>query len=262
MKYLSLIVVPLFAWIQPAWGKLGESLTDIGQRYGKTIKVVNWDGIPGTKHNFQSFTVCVFFDGGKSIAESLVPTEDDRELGDEECLKLIRAISGVQDWKTAHSTVREMTTWVSGSGFFLATRYHSVGKADSLIVCTVGFTDLSAKNAKKKLDEMVTGFSALLPTDSSTPEGRQSSLATNDDTKAAAEIKSAERRRATEAATFKFHYERAGAGNLGSQFRLGQLYLTGLGCARDTNAARMWLQKAADGGSADAASELRKLPPR
>jgi len=63
------------------------------------------------------------------------------------------------------------------------------------------------------------------------------------------------------AATFRFHEDRALAGNAGSQFRLAQLYLEGKGCERDTNQAKMWFRKAADQGNDEAAAELRRLGP-
>ena len=64
---------------------------------------------------------------------------------------------------------------------------------------------------------------------------------------------------ATEA-TFKFHMALAQDGNAGSQFRLGQLYLEGKGCAANTNEAKAWFEKAAAQGNGEAKAQLKLLP--
>ena len=55
----------------------------------------------------------------------------------------------------------------------------------------------------------------------------------------ASKAEAAKRHAAADLATFKFHHERALAGDEFSQRRLAQLYLTGTGCEKDTNAARL-----------------------
>lgn len=60
-------------------------------------------------------------------------------------------------------------------------------------------------------------------------------------------------------ATFNFHQRQALAGNAGSQFRLGQLYLEGKGCSSNTNEARVWFRKAAAQGNEDAIAQLKLL---
>lgn len=55
----------------------------------------------------------------------------------------------------------------------------------------------------------------------------------------------AQRKTAAAIATFKFHKERAEAGNAGSMQRLAELYQAGIGCEQDTNAAAAWLRAAA-----------------
>ncbi len=64
----------------------------------------------------------------------------------------------------------------------------------------------------------------------------------------------------SEKAVFEFHRQRAMAGEPGSMFRLAQLYLIGSGCNVDTNAAKEWLQKAADQNYPGAKEELQDLP--
>lgn len=63
--------------------------------------------------------------------------------------------------------------------------------------------------------------------------------------KLAAQIHAENRKAAADLTTFKFHHERALAGDEISQRRLAQLYLTGSGCEKDTNAAAAWLRAAA-----------------
>jgi TPR repeat protein len=63
--------------------------------------------------------------------------------------------------------------------------------------------------------------------------------------KLAAQILAENRKTAADLATFKFHHERALAGDETSQRRLAQLYLTGTGCEKDTNTAAAWLRAAA-----------------
>ena len=74
----------------------------------------------------------------------------------------------------------------------------------------------------------------------------------------AAQILAGNRKAAADLATFKFHQERAEAGNVGSMYRLGHLYLAGQGCAVDTNLARGWFERAAAAGSEEAKEELKK----
>ena len=76
-----------------------------------------------------------------------------------------------------------------------------------------------------------------------------------------AAAKAASERKQSEAdtATFKFHERQARAGNAGSQYRLGQLYLEGKGVNADTNQAKIWFKKAADQGDEEAAGELKLL---
>jgi len=78
---------------------------------------------------------------------------------------------------------------------------------------------------------------------------------------AAAEIAAEEKKAAADKATFKFHSDQAKVGNIGSMVRLGQLYLAGQGCQADTNEARIWFQRAADQGNAEAAQALKSLSP-
>ncbi len=73
--------------------------------------------------------------------------------------------------------------------------------------------------------------------------------------KAAAEKKQSD----ADKATFKFHHDRALAGDAGSQFRLGQLYLEGKGVNVDTNEAKAWFKKASNQGNEEAATELKRL---
>jgi hypothetical protein len=69
-----------------------------------------------------------------------------------------------------------------------------------------------------------------------------------------------QRKSAADEATFKFHLEKAEAGSDASQYRIGQLYLEGIGCDRDTNQARAWFEKAAAAGNQDATTALSLLP--
>ncbi len=64
---------------------------------------------------------------------------------------------------------------------------------------------------------------------------------------------------ATSVATFKFHLQKARDGIAGSQFRVAQLYLQGIGTQRDTNQAIVWFKKAKEQGNDEAASELKNL---
>jgi hypothetical protein len=68
---------------------------------------------------------------------------------------------------------------------------------------------------------------------------------------------------ATAAATFKFHLQKAESGDVGSQFRVAQLYLEGKGVPPSTNQAIVWFEKVKAQGiapySEDAASELKSL---
>jgi hypothetical protein len=60
-----------------------------------------------------------------------------------------------------------------------------------------------------------------------------------------AQAAAAQRKVTADLATFKFHYDRAQAGNEISQRRLAELYAAGIGCEKDTNAAAAWLRAAA-----------------
>jgi TPR repeat protein len=60
-------------------------------------------------------------------------------------------------------------------------------------------------------------------------------------------------------ATFKFNHDRALSGNLESMYRLAQLYIEGIGCDRDTNAAIGWLRAAASVGHPEASALLSRL---
>lgn len=63
----------------------------------------------------------------------------------------------------------------------------------------------------------------------------------------------------TSVATFKFHLQKAKDGIAGSQFRVAQLYLQGIGTQRDTNQAIVWLKKAKEQGNDEAGTELTNL---
>ena len=64
---------------------------------------------------------------------------------------------------------------------------------------------------------------------------------------------------AASVATFKFHLQKAKDGDVGSQFRVAQLYLEGKGTQRDTNQAIVWFKKAKEQGNDEAANELKNL---
>ena len=67
------------------------------------------------------------------------------------------------------------------------------------------------------------------------------------------------RRAQSEKAAFAFHLEKAELGNESSQLRLAQLYLKGKGCERDTNQAKIWLEKSAAQGNEEAQREIEKF---
>lgn len=62
-----------------------------------------------------------------------------------------------------------------------------------------------------------------------------------------------------DAATFKFNHDRALSGNLESMYRLAGLYIEGIGCDKDTNAAIGWLRAAASVGHPEAQALLLRL---
>jgi hypothetical protein len=61
------------------------------------------------------------------------------------------------------------------------------------------------------------------------------------------------------AATFRFHLQKAQAGEASSQFRLYQLYTAGEGVEKDPDQARAWLSKAAAQGHREALAALAQL---
>lgn len=65
---------------------------------------------------------------------------------------------------------------------------------------------------------------------------------------AAEGLKEAERKSQADLATFRFHKERAVAGNPVSMRRLAELYQSGIGCEANTNAAAAWAKAAAEVG--------------
>lgn len=62
-----------------------------------------------------------------------------------------------------------------------------------------------------------------------------------------------------EDSVFKFHQQKAMAGNRGSQYELGMIYLSGKGVEQDTEQAKEWLKMSADQGYSRAEKELARL---
>ena len=75
----------------------------------------------------------------------------------------------------------------------------------------------------------------------------------------AAKAASEKKKSAADLATFRFHQDHATAGSASSMYRLAQLYLSGIGCEKDTNAATGWLKAAADAGHPEAPALLSQL---
>ncbi len=79
------------------------------------------------------------------------------------------------------------------------------------------------------------------------------------DTNSASSTGGAKKPDAAAVATFKFHLQKAMAGEVGSQYRVGQLYLEGKGVEQNTKQAIMWFEKAKAQGNEEAAAELITL---
>ncbi len=74
-----------------------------------------------------------------------------------------------------------------------------------------------------------------------------------------AKFESAKKKNTHYREAFKESHDLAVAGDVESQWKLGELYLSGHGCPVDTNEARIWLEKAAAGGNTNAIADLRIL---
>ncbi len=242
------------------WGNLGETPEEIRKRFGQPIQTGETCGFPTEVFHVGGCNAAVTYQRGKSACEVITIRDETTKMTDADAIRMMRDDTGIYQWEKLDGDgfvngVRRrangeiQTAWACPS--CLATRLDNSKKTISLIITSLEFAgdwekakpNFGGKNERMDVMTKTNGMAAA-------PVAGQ---------KAAAAVVESKAPSATDVATFKFHSRQAAAGNVGSMYRLGQLYLEGKGCDTNTNQAKIWFQKAADQGNAEAKQALEDL---
>jgi TPR repeat protein len=243
-----LCILFILSTLSTSHAKLGETVAEIEARYGKGTEADHpiW-GLSGRIYSFKGFEIIVVFDAGKCIIECLSSQKSNQRMDDAEALSLASAIAGDKPWKK--QPYNEMLTdfWRQDGGPAFAMRCTELFKSDQLYVGKISALNRMQRKIEADKQKTASAFSEPVakPTEPPTPDPAAEQAAAQKREALTAQILAENRKTAADLAIFKFHYERALAGGEASQRRLAQLYLTGTGCEKDTNAAAAWLRAAA-----------------
>jgi hypothetical protein len=240
---LCLALVLSGGWLPLAYANLGETFSQINARYGQPVKLIDDPKMDKAKatyaYQFNNRRIYVTFMDGKSFGE-IVRAPANEPISDKMALAIATTISGATNWTETQRSPEEVD-W-AGSWTSAGLQHHP--DAEVVVVMSMSLVG-------HEMEIRHYGFDPLL---NSMPPPNQSTIPntnTVSDTKAA-----------VDARVLKSQQELAEQGDRYGEYRMGLRYRDGDGVPKDLDKAREWLQKAADQGDTDAATELAKLSPK
>jgi len=137
--------------------RLGETVAEISERYGKPLNTNPTQGIFGLAEStylFKGYSICVNFKDGKCVREQVTPKAK-QELTEDACFELVKSVGGL-DW-----------AWKKEGDFFwkrddganaVGDKSHFIIESDRLAKHRDAYLKQQSDNAKNEAKKKTEGF--------------------------------------------------------------------------------------------------------